>query len=132
MKNVRKNITYKEATCGDGCGLIASVSFLNRLQKLRDRCGFPLPFTSIVRCELYNIKIGGSGNSAHLLSANPDRYGAVDIGIKKWQMSKRYIIDWYASRLFFNQKEIADYHLHFGVVPRKHPHYKKLYWGISK
>lgn len=132
MKNVRKNISYKEATCGDGCGLITSDSLLDRLQKLRDRCGFPLPFTSIVRCEKYNKKIGGSENSAHKLSAKPDRYGAADIGIPKWQMSRRYILDWNASRLGFNQKEIADRHLHYGVVPKSHVHYKKLYWGISK
>ncbi len=130
--NVRKNISFAEATCRCGCGLIASDSLLDRVQKLRDRCGFGLPFTSIVRCDKYNREIGGSDTSAHLLSSENNKYGAIDIGIPKWQMARRWVIDWYASRSGFNQKEMCDKHLHFGIVPKSHPHYKKLYWGISK
>lgn len=46
-----KNFTYKELMCKCGCEqLELDTNLLNKLQLLRDLCGFPLVITSGYRC----------------------------------------------------------------------------------
>lgn len=48
---VTKNFSYKELMCKCGCGkLEMDTNLLNKLQLLRDLCGFPLVITSGYRC----------------------------------------------------------------------------------
>jgi len=126
--NVRENITLKEASCPH-CGQLPSDKWLDWLQDLREACGFPLPFKSIHRCNIYNEEIGGSDESLHTQFTKWS-YGAADIGIA--DPTKRLKIIRTAIKLGTNNLEVCDFHLHIGRAPVEHPQYNKLYWGKSK
>ena len=135
---LHRNISLKEASCPCGCGTVASNELLDNAQTLRDRVGFPLPFSSIVRCETYNKKIGGSSLSVHLLSLEPDPYGALDIKIRtrsrkdEGQPDKVYRIVVVAFSLGANNIEVCDGHVHIAWTPFGHPMFETVYWGMSK
>ena len=46
--------------------------FLVKLDELRHRCGFPLSLNSTYRTHSYNLSVGGSPNSQHLLGKAAD------------------------------------------------------------
>jgi len=127
---VRTNISVKEAAC-PCCGELPNDRLLNRLQALREQCGFPLRFTSTYRCPTHNRAVGGSPSSVHMLG-NRDDLGAADIGIRKHYSKKRFLIIAHALDLGFNNLEVCNEHLHVGVCPESHRQHKSLYWGISK
>lgn len=128
---VRTNISVREAAC-PCCGELPNDRLLDRLQALRDACGFPLPFTSIYRCPIHNKTIGGHPTSVHKLGAQDNDYGAADIGIHKRYSKKRFIILIAALDLGFNNLEVCDRHIHIGIAPSGHPQAISLYWGVSK
>ncbi len=130
-KMIRENISIREAAC-PCCGELPSDRLLDRLQSLRELCGFPLKFTSIYRCPNHNKMIGGHPNSAHPLGAQKNAYGAADISIHKRYAKKRFKIIFSAFRLKFNCLEVCNLHLHVGFVSTGHPMRDSLYWGVSK
>ncbi len=138
MKMLRRNISMSEGMCPCSCGAIASSPFLDRVQELRDRVGFALPFKSIVRCVNYNHKISGSSITAHLHSSEPDVYGAIDTGIKPrsrkdyGEPDKVFRIVTVAILLGANNIEVCNAHIHIGWVPFGHPMFETIYWGKSK
>lgn len=125
------NISIEEATCSC-CGEMASAELLDKIQAFRDACGFPIPFTSIYRCDEYNEKIGGSQYSLHLVSVHNDGYGAVDCGISKEQSKNRWAMLIAARQLGINNLEVCDGHIHIGWAPHGHVMQHRLYWGVSK
>lgn len=128
---IRKNISVREAACPH-CGELPNDRLLDRLQALRDACGFPLKFTSIYRCPVYNKLIGGHPNSAHQLGVQDNDYGAADIGIHKRYAKKRFKIIFNAYALGFYSFEFCNLHVHIGSVSHDHPMHAALYYGISK
>ncbi len=125
------NISVEEASCSH-CGQMASAELLDKIQAFRTACGFPIPFTSICRCEEHNEDIGGSKYSLHLLSMNKDGYGAVDCGVDKSQSRKRWAMLNAARQLGMNNLEVCDGHIHIGWAPHGHVMEHRLYWGVSK
>lgn len=128
---LRPNITEREGSCHCGdCKKVASDSFLNRVQELRDRAGRSLRFTSMVRCPGHNEEIGGAEDSAHLESAKPGPYGAVDIATT--DPALRFEIFKIAWQLGFNHYEICDKHIHIGFLPAGHRLKNVINWGKSR
>ena len=138
MENLHRNISLKEASCPCDCGTVASNELLDNAQTLRDRVGFPLPFSSIVRCPTYNKKIGGSSITVQLLSLEPGPYGALDIKIKPSSRKEggrpdlvfRIVV--IALQLGANNIEICDGHVHISWTPFGQPMFETVYWGMSK
>lgn len=65
-----KNFHIDELKC-PCCGLSSiRLDFVERLQSLRDICGFPLVISSGVRCTSHNLAVKGAPNSKHL--STPD------------------------------------------------------------
>lgn len=128
---IRENISRREAAC-PCCDELPSDRLLDRLQAIRELCGFPLKFTSIYRCPNYNKSIGGHMNSAHQLGVQENPYGAADIGLHKRYAKKRFKLVFGFYRLKFNNLEVCNGHIHVGFVPPSHPMENSLYWGISK
>lgn len=136
-ERVRRNILKSEAACPCGCGLIASDEFLDEVQALIDRLGFPVPISQMTRCPAYNLKIGGSTTSAHLLSAMPGPFGAIDHKIKSrsrkhgGKPDRAYRLRRESMALGWNNFEVCDEHGHAGKVPLGHPQHEAEYWGRS-
>ena len=49
--------------CQCGCGMLPEQDFMDKVEILRVRCGFPLPVTSAARCPEYNAKVSATGRS---------------------------------------------------------------------
>ena len=126
--NLRKNISEKEAECPH-CKKLPSDLFLDKLQELRDACGFALPFKSIYRCPEHNKAIGGSDDSVHI-TETALAFGAADIGMINPRMRMQVIGT--ALILGFNNIEICDKHIHVGMAPPGSRQIDCMYWGISK
>lgn len=65
----------EEVACKCGCGLVPPQSFMDRLERVRVRVGFPMPVNSGARCQEYNAKVSGTGLTG------PHTKGAVDVGV---------------------------------------------------
>ena len=62
-----KNFTNAELACKCGnCDMKMDPDFMDKIQELRDRCGFPFIVTSAARCKKHNENVGGSPNSYHM------------------------------------------------------------------
>lgn len=57
------NFSDEELTCKCGCGMLPSLQFMERVQKLRERVGFPLIVSSAARCPEYNAKVSSTGRT---------------------------------------------------------------------
>lgn len=65
-----------ELVCKCGCGRLPEQSFMDKVERLRMRCGFPMPVTSGFRCPEYNAKVSSTG------AWGPHTTGrAIDIGV---------------------------------------------------
>ena len=65
-----------ELACRCGCGGLPKQDFMDKVEKLRDRLGFPLTVTSAYRCPEYNNRVSGTGRSG------PHTTGrAIDLGV---------------------------------------------------
>ena len=131
VTHISDNFSRKECAC-PCCGVIATVAFVNRLQRLRDIFDKPMRVSSMYRCPSHNKKIGGSPTSAHKYKQGASGFGAVDIKLGQRMHKDRYILVKNALELGFNNIEVADKHIHIGRVPADHPQYKRIIWGISK
>jgi uncharacterized protein YcbK (DUF882 family) len=71
-----KHFSQDELECHCGCGKGGMEEHLmERLEALREICGFPFPVTSAFRCTSHNLRVGGNPHSKHLLGR------AIDIGV---------------------------------------------------
>ena len=110
MGNLTKNFSKEEFACKCGCGTDnINTTLVERLQQLRNACGFPLVISSGCRCRSYNISEGGKENSAHLIGM------ASDI---KCSDSRYEILHW-AFALRFSRIGIARNFIHLDIDPVK-------------
>lgn len=67
MGDLSKNFSRWEFKCNH-CGTYKEPpnAFVVNLQRLRDMVGRPLNMLNTYRCPVYNRRVGGSSNSAHL------------------------------------------------------------------
>ena len=66
----------KELQCRCGCGMLPAQDFMDKLEILRVRLGFPMPVTSAARCAEHNSKVSATGRSGPHVEGR-----AVDIAI---------------------------------------------------
>ena len=64
-------------TCKCGCGMLPQLDFMEKVEKLRLRLGFPLPVTSAARCAEYNSKVSATGRSGPHVKGR-----AVDVAVR--------------------------------------------------
>lgn len=48
-------------TCSCGCGLLPEQDFMDKAERVRMRCGFPLKVASAARCPAYNTLVSTTG-----------------------------------------------------------------------
>jgi uncharacterized protein YcbK (DUF882 family) len=71
-----ENFTSEELACKCGCGMLPRPESVQRLQLLRERCGFPFTVTSGARCAKRNNEVATTGDDGPHTKG-----GAFDIGI---------------------------------------------------
>ena len=63
--------------CKCGCGMLPKADFMEKVEALRVKLGFPLPVTSAARCATHNAKVSATGASG------PHTTGrALDVGVR--------------------------------------------------
>ena len=88
-----------------------------KLDKLREECGFPLIVTSSYRDPLHNAAVGGVLDSSHCLA--PDGfYSGVDISTANVGGAGLFRMVRNALAIGFNRIGIYANHLHFDVEDR--------------
>ena len=76
--------TDPKLTCGCGCGFVPTRTFMEKVEELRVRVGFPLPVTSGGRCPTYNAQVSSTGRTG------PHTTGmAIDLGVDR---GKAYLV----------------------------------------
>jgi len=84
MELLTPNFTVKEMECNCGCGFCDfEVSFLDKLQALRDELKRPLVVTSGFRCIPYNDEVKGAKHSRHL--------AGIAVDISTWGMTSEFL-----------------------------------------
>ena len=85
---VIKFFNRDELECRCGCRslengeAIINLDLITKLDELRERCGFPLPVNSGLRCIQHNIDSGGHPSSAHC-DIDGEGCMAVDLGVNR-------------------------------------------------
>ena len=85
---VIKFFNRNELECRCGCRslengeAIINLDLITKLDELRERCGFPLPVNSGLRCIQHNIDSGGHETSAHC-DIDGEGCMAVDLGVNR-------------------------------------------------
>ncbi len=125
---VSKNFRTEEVDCNCGCGNMLSESCIDKLQRLRTRCGFPFDISSAARCPDYNRRVGGSSRSDHT------KYEAFDlVGLSSGQrnilLREIYTMQAETGKIDFWLIEIADRHVHISTAEKSH---QRVIWGKSK
>ena len=59
------NFSPKEIACHHCGEIIVDVSFLDRLQRMRDYLGLPMRVSNGYRCRVHNARVGGAPGSMH-------------------------------------------------------------------
>ena len=73
MGDVSKNFSRKEFACKCGCAYdTVDARLIHFLEMIRERFGAPVKINSGCRCSSYNMKVGGSLHSQHLLGRAAD------------------------------------------------------------
>ncbi len=130
-QHLSKNFVRGELECPH-CHLLPTPEFIELLQVLRTRYGFPLRVTSGCRCQVYNTKIKGYKDSTHMVVIEGAAYGTVDIKTGRYNNKFRWNLITLALELGFNNIEVCNLHTHIGRVPDNHPGYNRIIWGVSK
>lgn len=105
-----------EQTCHCGCGLnkvTEHPSFLQKLNTMRELCGFPLVATCMTRCKKHNREVGGTDQSAHIEGLAAD--------LKCRDMHTRYIMLRSALAAGFTRIEMSAVHMHVDDDTSKRP-----------
>lgn len=55
------HFTNAEVACKCGCGMLPKQDFMDKVERVRVRCGFPLPVSSGARCEKHNSSVSHTG-----------------------------------------------------------------------
>lgn len=131
QNQITKNFTRKECECPH-CGTLPSISFVNRLQGLRNEYGKPMRVSSMYRCPAHNRAIKGYGKSVHMVLIEGAGYGAADIKTGRYNNTMRWELITLALKHGFNNIEVCNLHTHIGRVPPTHSGYDKIIWGVSK
>ena len=126
-----QNFTRDELECPD-CKTTPTKQFIVLIQKLRNKVGLPLHVTSGCRCTAYNNKIGGHRASSHKIVQLGAAYGAIDIKTGRYFNKFRWLLITAAIALGFNNIEVCNLHTHIARVPKGHPQYNRIVWGVSK
>jgi len=119
-------IKDSEAAC-PCCGAMPKLSFVLKIYAARIIADIPFGFSSFMRCEKHNKKIGGASDSAHLHGVACD--------IRCTNSKKRFIIVNALMKVGFQFIEVADRHIHVDdhVNEKKRPGGgPRIYWGKSK
>lgn len=98
-----------DCKCGGKHASKMDMSFISKLQELRDRVGFALVINSGFRCPEWNEKIGGSPNSQHMLG--------IAVDIKCTDIIKRAKIIKEALNIGFSDVSIASNFIHIDNRP---------------
>lgn len=64
------HFSEKELTCKCGCGMLPSLAFVQRIERLRVELGFPMPVSSGARCPKYNALVSSSGEEGPHTTGN--------------------------------------------------------------
>ncbi len=116
-----KNFSRSEMECHCGCGLYEMDSrHMNKLQLLRDHCGFLFYVNSGRRCKYWNGKSGGYTTSAHLDGLATD--------IRVTDKSLLRVILRHAIEMEFEGIGVADNFIHLDSKKRKNG---KAFWLYS-
>lgn len=59
--NLTPHFTAEELRCKCGCGMLPRMESVQRLERLRVRCGFPFTVTSGARCPKHNLEVATTG-----------------------------------------------------------------------
>lgn len=71
------HFTDAELTCKCGCGMLPAPDFMEKVERLRVRCGFAFRVTSAARCPAYNASVSRTGRTG------PHTTGrAIDVGVR--------------------------------------------------
>ena len=109
IKQLSKNFTSLELGCQCGCNKVPLDILINKLQTLRDLCGFPLRINSGYRCVAHNKSIGGVSDSQHVQGT------AADIDISKFNGEQKYKLIKTALSLGFTGIGVYDTFIHLDV-----------------
>lgn len=82
-----ENFTLEEmqCPCGECNGGTMDMGFMQKLQRMRDICGFPFPPESGYRCHEHNRDVGGAPDSGHLHGR------AADITLTNYRMRAKFL-----------------------------------------
>lgn len=112
MGDLTSNFSRSEFACKCGCDFdLIDLTFVRRLQFLRNACDFPFPITSGCRCLKHNKKEGGKDDSAHLIGK------AGDVGYAN--SHQLYLLLKYAIALGFRRIGIAREFIHLDIDGEK-------------
>lgn len=74
------HFSKSELACKCGCGMLPAQDFMDKIEALRVRVGFPMKVTSAARCPDHNAKVSGTGRTG------PHTTGrAIDLGVSHGQ-----------------------------------------------
>lgn len=83
---ITENFTVGEMKCKCGrCELMPSLEFVQKLQTLRNKYGFPMVIRSAARCPDHNTYVGGAPNSMHKQAR------AVDVEVLDDRERRRFV-----------------------------------------
>lgn len=109
MGDLSEHFNRSEFACKCGCGLDdVSSELVFRLERLRSFLRRPVVVNSGVRCAMYNAKVGGKPDSAHLTGEAADI--ACSDSHTRWEM-KRIVYTW----TLFNRIGNGDSFMHLDV-----------------
>jgi hypothetical protein len=94
-----------------GSGRHIDSKLVNRLDMMREFCGFPFHINSGVRTKQHNAEVGGKDNSEHLIQIDGLAH-AVDIACP--DSAKRYLMIQAALKYGIRRIGIGDNFIHFG------------------
>jgi zinc D-Ala-D-Ala carboxypeptidase len=112
---VTPHFDSKELACRCGCGMLPSVEFMAKVERLRMRAGFPMPVSSAARCPAWNAQVSGTGTTG------PHTTGrAIDLAVSHSRALEliRLALQMDFTGIGVNQKGPARF-LHLDDLPNK-------------
>jgi zinc D-Ala-D-Ala carboxypeptidase len=102
-----------ELACKCGCGMLPQRDFMDKVERLRVKCGFPLPVTCGARCTKHNDSVSHTGTDG------PHTTGrAIDFGVQGQQALQviRYALELGFTGIGLNQKGAGRF-VHIDDLP---------------
>jgi zinc D-Ala-D-Ala carboxypeptidase len=104
-----------ELACKCGCGMLPERLFMDKVERLRMRAGFPMPVSSAARCPSHNAKVSSTG------ATGPHTTGrAIDLAVSGSRALEliRLALQMDFTGIGVNQKGSARF-LHLDDLPNK-------------